>query len=639
VQFVVEDRIVRGCLAALVLAGCSAPARHNAPARFGPPCTTSTNLDADHCLLPWPSSAFLVADATTRTGFRLAIPTDAMPRNRDHVLVDPAPWNRADGFSPMTTVMVQLASSIDATPLPTWHDPSASLARDSPTLIIDVDSGERVAHFAEIEASPEVARGHTTLYLRPAARLREARHYAVAIRGLRDRGGAAIAASAPFAALRDGRAVAAEQDTFDRDVFAPLAAAGVARAELQLAWDFRTASGASAWGDVVAMRDAAFATAGASGLGCSVTSVVEDPHDELIARQITGTITVPSFLDASGNAIVRDAGRPAISGTRRADFVAIIPRSATAPAPLWVYGHGLLSTRDEATRDFVRATASRAGAVVVATDFIGLTSDDATSVIASVQDMSRFPAVLDRLRQGMIDTLLLPRTVAGACAAFPAFRVDDQPIASRTDFGYLGNSMGGTLGVALAALSPDIARFALGAGGADFAVMMPRTTRWPQLETFFSLGYPTRLDRDLLIVMAQQLWELAEASALAPHVLADALPGSHRARVLFQVGLHDADTSNVASELAARTLDIGELVPTAHAVWGVRPVAPPQTSAFVYYDLGASPLPDGTLPPPAENGVHEGVRRDPRAQRQIAAFLHDGGTIVDTCGGPCAPQR
>jgi hypothetical protein len=66
-------------------------------------------------------------------------------------------------------------------------------------------------------------------------------------------------------------------------------------------------------------------------------------------------------------------------------------------------------------------------------------------------------------------------------------------------------------------------------------------------------------------------------------------------------------------------------------------IAAPADSALVYYDLGAQPLPDGTLPPPMENGVHEGVRRDPRAQKQIVAFLRNGGTVVDSCGGACAP--
>jgi hypothetical protein len=58
----------------------------------------------------------------------------------------------------------------------------------------------------------------------------------------------------------------------------------------------------------------------------------------------------------------------------------------------------------------------------------------------------------------------------------------------------------------------------------------------------------------------------------------------------------------------------------------------------VVYDLGAAPLPEGTLPAPVENGVHEGVRRDPRAQAQIIAFLHAGGHVVDTCGGACRPK-
>ena len=619
-------------LAALVVAGCGAPTR------LAPPCTLSTGLDGEHCLLPWPSSRFLITDPTTPTGFRLALPIDAMPRNHDRVPVDPSPWNRADGFSPMTTLMAEIGSTIDASSLPTWHDPGASLAASSPTVIVDADTGVRVAHFAEIEGSPEVAAGRTTLYLRPAARLAESHHYVVAIRGLRDRGGAPIAPGAQFAALRAGVGGTGEQAEFEHDVFAPLAAAGVARADLLLAWDFRTASGPVAWGDAVAMRDAAIAAAGPSGLGCTVTDVVEDPDDALVLRKVSGTITVPNFLDASSATLLREGGRPAIRGTRQAAFVAIIPRTATAAAPLWVYGHGLFSNRDEVTRDFVRATASRARAIVVATDFIGLTSDDATDVVAAVLDMSRFQTLMDRLRQGLIDTLLLPRTVAGACAAQPAFQIDGRPIPSRTDFDYLGNSMGGTLGVAIAALSPDIARYALGVGGADFSIMMPRTTRWPELQAFFASGYPTRLDRDLLIVMAQQQWELAEASAFAPHVLANVLPGGQPARVLFQIGLNDADTSNVASELAARTLGIGELAPTAHHVWGVSSITAPQTSACVYYDFGAAPLPDSTLPPPAENGVHEALRRDPRAQRQIAAFLYDGGAIVDTCGGPCTPR-
>src|SRR5262249_4379132 len=141
------------------------------------------------------------------------------------------------------------------------------------------------------------------------------------------------------------------------------------------------------------------------------------------------------------------------------------------------------------------------------------------------------------------------------------------------------------------------------------------------------------LDRDLLLVMAANQWDLAESSTFAPHVLTAPLPGSRPAHVLLQIGLYDADTTNVASEMAGRTLGLPELSPAAHAVWGLVPAAAPLDSTYVVYDLGASMPPDSTLPAPMENGVHEGVRRDPRAQAQIVAFLHQGGHVVDTCGG------
>jgi hypothetical protein len=167
--------------------------------------------------------------------------------------------------------------------------------------------------------------------------------------------------------------------------------------------------------------------------------------------------------------------------------------------------------------------------------------------------------------------------------------------------------------------------------------MMPRTNTWPHLDAFFRIGYPSELDRDLLLVMSAQIWDLAEASSFAPHLLGSPLPGSQAVHVLFQVGLYDADTTNVASEMAGRTIGLSELSPTAHAVWGLPPVGAPEDSAYVVYDLGAAQPPDGTLPAPVENGVHEGVRRDPRAQAQIVSFLRAGGSVVDTCGGACKP--
>jgi hypothetical protein len=595
------------------------------------PCARGAGLDVEECLMPWPSSAFLVADSSTRTGFRVQLPAALMPTNENGTAIDPAPWNGADGFSPMTTLFMEWSSLVDASALPAWHDPGPSLDADSATVLIDVDSGERVAHFVELESSPEVAAGYTEMYLRPAARLAEGHHYAVGIRGLRSVDGSAVKAPAPFRELRDGEASSLDsrRAAFEADVFAPLVKAGVRRASLQLAWDFRTASGETGWGDLVAMRDAAFA----SGAGaCTISKAVDDGSDPEIGLVIEGQITAPNFLD--GQTLARGSdGKPMITGTASVPFTAMVPRSATAGAPLWTYGHGLFSDQTELLRDFGRDTISQAGAIAVATDYTGLTGADTADVVDAIMDMNLFPGIIDRLRQGIVNTLLLPSAFATACApqlSGAAALVDG------TDLGYFGNSMGGTLGSVIAALSPDVHRFALGVGGIDFPVMMPRTTRWPQLEAFFRIGYPTRVVRDLLLVMSATEWDLAESSSFASHVLTDPLPGSTAASLLFQVGRWDADTTNVASEIAGRTLGLGELTPTAHAVWGLPPVSAPQPNAYVVYDLGAAPFPDGTLPQP-EDGVHEGVRRDPRAQAQIVAFLRRGGAVMDTCNGSCSP--
>src|SRR5690606_17769647 len=122
----------------------------------------------------------------------------------------------------------------------------------------------------------------------------------------------------------------------------------------------------------------------------------------------------------------------------------------------------------------------------------------------------------------------------------------------------------------------------------------------------------------------------------APHVLADPLPGSTPKRVLFQVGLNDGQTPNVGSELAGRTLGLPQPASTASPVYGLTSYdTPTAESAYVVYDYGVDPLPTGPVAPAAPTGVHEMVRRDPRAQAQIDAFLRPDGIVVDTCGGPC----
>src|SRR5260221_7395582 len=100
-----------------------------------------------HCAVPWPSSAFEVADASTGTGRRLAIASDTLPKNFDARPVDPTLWNLADGFSPAAPMLVAFPGGVSAAGLPAVDNFDASLAADSPTVLLDMTTGERVPHF------------------------------------------------------------------------------------------------------------------------------------------------------------------------------------------------------------------------------------------------------------------------------------------------------------------------------------------------------------------------------------------------------------------------------------------------------------------------------------------------------------
>ncbi len=642
-------RRARAVVAAWALTtACGAPLGEDGPLHVE--CNEACEcLDPEVCLGPWPSDRYQEDDPTTATGRRVAVPEDAMMRTRGRGPVDPGPWNEGDGFSPLTSLIARFATPIDTTVLPGWRDEAPGLADGSPVVLIAASTGERVACFLELEEAEDTDPDAATLYVRPMARLAEGRRYVVGLRGLVTPDGAPVPSPIGFAALRDGvitdhPQLEARRPRFDAEVFAPLEAAGVARDDLILAWDFSTGSGPAAWGELAAMARTALAIAGSEGLGCAVTRVDESAEGY---RVIDGTFTVPRFLasDEVGAPMLRDLeGRPMADGTMQADFRAVVPgavidavRAGGDPAAVVLYGHGLFDDRAKVSapggdgRAPPREVMDRCGGQVwVATDFLGLTMDDVPLALQALSDLERFDGFFDRVRQGLVNTLLLPRTFAHQCAALPELRVDGSPVVGATEAYYYGNSQGAILGTTLAALTPDIDRWALGVGGVSYPIMLQRSIQWPSLEDILARAYPDRLTRDLAMVMFSQRWDLVEGGSLAPHVLRDPIEGLREtpARVLFQVGLHDVQTTNLASDVAARSLGLPEPEGTAHPVWGLARFSGASDSGYIVYDVGAAPAPLGTRPPEEDNGVHEAVRRLDAAQEQVCRFLRPDGRVT-----------
>ena len=112
-------------------------------------------------------------DATTPTGRRVVYPQAAFPVDREGVSFPPDVWSRLDGFSVTTAAIAYFANlSLAESRVPGWQDMARSLDDDCPTILLDAVTGERLAHFAELDFSTEVAAPRRAVPLRTGVRAR-----------------------------------------------------------------------------------------------------------------------------------------------------------------------------------------------------------------------------------------------------------------------------------------------------------------------------------------------------------------------------------------------------------------------------------------------------------------------------------
>lgn len=613
--------------------------------------TTCDFLIEEKCLLPYPSSMFLVADATTPTGLRLNYPRDAMPANERNVHVDPTDWNTLDGFSPGAIIEALFPQGVDlaASNVPPITNLARSLDADSPTVVVNAATGEHVVHFTELDAQ---ATGPATqaFLMRPGVRLQEATRYIVAVRGLKDRAGGTIAPRHAFQILRDGlttpvHAINARRAHFE-DIFSTLERAAVPRADLILAWDFVTASREALTGRALAVRDQGLAANGPGAPPFTITSV-EDNYSDKIFRRVRGTFTVPLFMTSATPPALFNldaAGVPKQNGTATAPFTITIPRiavegSVPRPGRPIVYGHGLLgSGAGEITAGNLQTLQSKFGFILGATDWIGLSEGDLNNTLRIIADLSRFRQLADRLQQAFLNFMLLGRLMVApnGLNADPALRFNGVPIIDARELYYYGNSQGGIEGGAYMALSTDTTRGVLGVGAANYSTLLQRSVDFTSFQFIFNQHYQDDLDRALLYALLQQLWDRGEASGYTAHLVRDPLPGTPPKKILMQMGVHDSQVPNIGTEIQARSLGVPAVAPSALPLFGIAELAAPfDGSAFVPYEFNATPEPLTNTPPEFDNNVHEAVRRQDAAQSQIDAFLRPDGTVQNFCNGPC----
>jgi hypothetical protein len=696
-------------LGALLLSGAAvASTQHEstprsartAPTETLPPIETSegcefiANPGNSVCMLPFPDDYYTTAatEPSSPTGRRIAFNTAATPTNVEGKHIEAAPYNAADGFSPGSVILakvpgIETTADVSATGAVPVNKLREYKKKNAPVVVIDTRTGERWPIWTEID-STATEPSKRVLEIHPAVNFTSGDRYIVALRRLKNAAGEKLEAPAGFRYYRDD--VASEQEAINarrphfEEIFSTLQSAGIERSNLYLAWDFTVASDASLTGRELAMRNEAFAELGDTNLAdgipqgvspsFAVTKIENEPNPGQISRRVKGTFEVPCFLfpncGPGGTMHLSPENTPIQNGTWTANFDCIIPLSATTgPAEAArpsLYGHGLLGSSSEVASSPQRTLSQEHKIVQCATDEIGMAESDVPVVVASLENASNFPAVPDRLQQGLLDELFLGRALISSTGftTNAAFHQDGTlnsgSVLDTSHLYYNGNSQGGIMGGALTAVSPDFTRASLGVPAMNYSVLLPRSVDFDEFAQVFYPYYPNQTSRPLVLDMMQMLWDRGEPDGYAERMTSNPLPDTPAHQVLMDMSFGDHQVTDYQADVEARTIGASAHKPVlfsgrwpnTNVLWNVPAIRsyPYTGSAAYYWDIGpireSSPGSGkfiGTEPPPYENlpnrtgeDPHSAPRAAPAEQQLVSDFFNGAVQKSDNCNrGPC----
>jgi hypothetical protein len=579
-------------------------------------------LDNSACMLPFPNDYFTKADATSETGRRLNFNPAAMPRNSAQKPIDPTDWNRADGFSTGTPIITRVPGldnqqAFESSGLVPQTDMARAFAPSQPAVLIDAETGERQLIWAEMDLHPDTADNERVLLIRPGKNLANGRRYIVALRNLKNAAGETIPAQRQFQLYRDNIITSNPLIEDRRDhmnqLFNELGKAGIGRRDLNIAWDFTTASVADRTGRMLTIRDDAFKLLGDTNLADVKVEGAAPEYTLSIGsggdgqRKVTGTMTVPCYMDkpACPPAANRfnygpDGKIQRLPGnTMDVSFTCVISKKASeeAPSRVSLYGHGLFGGQGEGSGGSAMNFGNDQNVTMCAADWIGMATTDIPNVGTILTDLSNFPTLADRVQQGMLNFMYLGRAMIhpDGFVKDPEFAGETgKPLIDPAHLYYDGNSQGGIIGMALMGVTPDAERGVLGVPGMNYSTLLQRSSDFenkpgepcpappdqvladmqkaleeqesdPTVVLDFAnfsyacplyASYPQKNERQLIFSLIQQLWDRGEGNGYAAHIRGG-LPNTPAHEVLLHGALGDHQVAQVAAEVAARTIGAG----------------------------------------------------------------------------------
>ncbi len=606
-------------------------------------------LGGNGCITPWPSNLYTVEDSTTVTGIRIDVPDGALPTNADGYAIDPVGLNTFDGWSTAAPMIYSYDEGIDGSNLIPNTRYEDSVKDISPTTLINMATGERVVHFAELDIREKEKFGRQALYLRPSVRLQPNTRYAVAIRkSLKARDGTEIKIADGFAALLSGKSTKHERLEAHRaaydEVLTAVEAAGIPRDDLIVAWDFTTGSDENIRRELLAARDRTLADTGVDGANLSYVLDSDEPNLNDEFRRVKGTFTVPLFLSHDGDfrggiSLLRDgAGLPVTDGMHDVRFSALIPLCAmegTEKVGIIVYGHGLFGDEDQASGGSTRPLAAQMCNIVVGTIMRGMSERDVPNVLLTLNDFNRADQIFDVLIQGIMNHIALVQAIRGPMGQTLFVNNAGDSIADIDNISYYGLSQGHIFGATVVAYDPHIKRAALGVGGANYSMMLERSLDWPTYRTVVIGAYEDPLSVAIILNLMQTFWDTTEPINVVSGLPGSPIPGTPDKQFLLHMAVGDVEVPNISTEYQARTMGIPVLSPAVYKPYGIEEMPGPLSSALVIFDNGDGPIPLGNEPP-LDNDAHGLTRKTKAGKDQIQHFF-ETGEIIHYCGEgqPC----
>jgi hypothetical protein len=535
-------------LAALALAACGAPDR--APGERAPRPLTCHSAGL-RCLLPWPSNAFTVADATTATGLRVRLSPESFDAPDDLAAV-----NHADGFSRVTPVLEGFSVAIDPASLGVGAEAAVRLvvAQPGPDFGHVVPVRLQLVRNDGAEAEESLVLAYPLVPLAPGSD-----YVAVVLDSLRARDGAPLA-PAPEALIALGlSAPKTEEDRalarYHGPARAALAAAGLDPARVLRLWDFTTRSKDDPLRRVKAMRAAAERA--------EVTVTLDEVQLRTggpVAAVVLGHLRgVPEFRGAAGRLVPGPDGLPLVQGAGDAVFRVVLP-AGRGPYRVVMYGHGTAgNVRDDLFDERIAAE----GVAKVGIEFAGWNGD---GVFDTFTGFTHMMAGVDKstadLAQSLANEAAIERALSGVLGdalAAPKLGDRDNPAAGRrpdaAELFWAGGSLGGTMGFVVAGASPRVRAAILNVPGAGWSHFVGESDTFQFLDRILRAAYPDLIDLRLAVAVSQLAWDDVDG--------ANWVDESDDAAYLVQESMGDPILPNPGTELvaaAARAAHVGAVL-------------------------------------------------------------------------------